>query len=327
MRMQDVWVVGVDVGGTEIKAGLVDGRGRIRARRAVHSDSTGLRGFRQNLDNLLKDLRKEMPQSCRAAAIGIGCKGIIDTASCRVRILPGPFGFLENQPMDEWARSGFGAAIPVAMNNDAKVALVGEQRWGAARRRSDIVLLTLGTGVGGAILSGGQILPGSMNAAGHLGHIAVDFKGPECYCGNTGCVEAIFSARAIEGDALAALRRGCESTLASFTADPRSLTCLDVFKAAGKGDRVARSIIHRAVSALAAAMAGMAHALDPELFVLGGQIAEAGDALFVPLRKELHRRTAGISGRKIPVRKTALGEAMGVLGAAALAWKVANGVQ
>jgi glucokinase len=322
--MQNVCVVGVDIGGTEIKAGLVDGNGRIRARRAVHSNSTGRREFRRSLDQLLKDLRKEMPEGYRAAAIGIGCKGIINTGNCRVRILPGPFRFLEGQPMAEWVRSGFGITVPVAMNNDAKVALLGEQRWGAARGKSNIILLTLGTGVGGAILSRGEIVQGSMNVAGHLGHISVDFLGPECYCGNSGCVEAFFSARAIEGDALAALRRGCDSTLASFAADPRSLTCRDVFTAAGRGDPLARSIIRRAVSALAAAMAGMAHALDPELFVLGGQIAESGDALFAPLRRELFQRTIGIVGRRIPVRKTALGESMGVLGAAALAWNAAN---
>jgi glucokinase len=98
------------------------------------------------------------------------------------------------------------------------------------------------------------------------------------------------------------------------------LTCLDVFSAAHAGDRTATEIIRRAVSALAAAMAGMAHTFDPELFIVGGRIAESGEMLLAPLRTELHRRTSGIVGRRIPVRRTALGDSMGVLGAAALAW-------
>jgi len=122
---------------------------------------------------------------------------------------------------------------------------------------------------------------------------------------------------------VASIRRGCESPLrAKFAANPESLTCLDVFTAAASGDPMARGIVERAVAALAAAMAGMAHALDPELFILGGQIAEAGPTLFGPLRKDFYGRTLRLVGRRIPIRKAALGESAGVLGAAASAWKV-----
>jgi predicted NBD/HSP70 family sugar kinase len=170
------------------------------------------------------------------------------------------------------------------------------------------------------------MIAGVTNAGGHLGHITVDFLGPECFCGNTGCVEAFFSARAIEGAALAAVRRGCETSLRrDFAANPDKLTCLDVFSAAHAGDRTAAEIVQTAISALAAAMAGMAHTFDPQLFILGGQIAESGEMLFAPLRTELYRRTMGIVGRRIPIRRTALGDSMGVLGAAALAWNSLEG--
>jgi glucokinase len=169
------------------------------------------------------------------------------------------------------------------------------------------------------------MLRGFSDVAGHLGHVIVDYQGPICSCGNRGCLESIFSARAIEGAALAAIRRGCESRLhTDFSRHPEALTCLDVFAAASAGDAIAQALIQQAIAALAGAMAGMAHALDPELFLLGGQIADAGDKLFIPLRKAFFARTRRLVGRRIPVRKAALGESAGVLGAAALAWSVVD---
>src|SRR5262249_50004404 len=159
----------------------------------------------------------------------------------------------------------------------------------------------------------------SANVAGHLGHVTVEIEGPRCSCGNRGCIEAIFSARAIEGEALAAIRRGCESELYErFARSPEAITCADVFRIAARGDSVARSIMERGVGALAAAMAGMAHALDPEIFILGGRIAGAGPALFTPLRRDLYERTRRLLRRRIPVRRAALGDSAGLAGAAAL---------
>ncbi len=320
---REPWVAGIDIGGTTLKAALVDYGGEVRALESTSSNVENLPSFKRSFGGLLAKLGKKVLPGARLAAAGIGCKGVVDTGTSRIRILPGQFAFLEGLRLDRLISDALGFSLPVSADNDAKTALVGEQRWGAARGKQHVVLLTLGSGVGGAFLSAGAMVRGCSEIAGHLGHVTVDFQGPLCSCGNRGCLEAVFSARAIEGDAVASIRRGCESPLrAKFAANPESLTCLDVFTAAASGDPMARGIVERAVAALAAAMAGMAHALDPELFILGGQIAEAGPTLFGPLRKDFYGRTLRLVGRRIPIRKAALGESAGVLGAAASAWKV-----
>jgi glucokinase len=318
------FVLGIDVGGTTVKAGLVGRDGAITAVRSVSSRLGGPRSFRRALEQLVAEVLAQMPPGAAVAAAGMGCKGRIDTAAARVRSLPGEFRYLEGEPLDRWIAGAVGRPVPVRLDNDARTALAGELRWGAARGRRNVALLTLGSGVGGAAFCDGRMLQGHAGAAGHLGHVTVDVEGPHCSCGNRGCVEAIFSARAIEGDALAAVRRGCESSLhADFAARPDALTCADVFRAAARGDVVARAIVRRAAGALSAAMAGIAHALDPELFLLGGSIA-AAPALIGPLRSDFWRRTERLLGRRIPVRRAALGGEAGIAGAGALAWDAAG---
>lgn len=320
---RESWVLGIDLGGTTLKACLADARGRLRAQESSPSPTGGSKSFQMSFVSLVRSVLREAPGRVSIAAAGIGCKGIAEPDRCAVRILPGVFRFLEGKRMDAWVHQALGSFVPVGLENDAKVALLGELRWGAARGKRNVILLTLGSGVGGAILSEGRILQGATGVAGHLGHTTVAIDGPLCMCGNRGCVEAFFSARAIEGAALAAIRRGCESRLQElFGKNPESVTCRDVFTAAWEDDELARGIIRRAVSALAAAMTSLAHGLDPEVFLVGGQIASAGEMLLAPLRKEFYERTHRLVGRRIPVLKATLGERAGLLGAAALGWSV-----
>jgi glucokinase len=206
----------------------------------------------------------------------------------------------------------------VRADNDARAALAGEVAWGAARGRRNAVMLTLGTGVGGGILAGGRLLHGMRGVAGHLGHLTVDPDGPVCICGNRGCLETLFSARAIEGEATAAVLRGCHSRLTDlFAGDPRAVTCEAVFAAAADGDEVARAICDRAIKYLAGAIAGIFGAFDPEVVILGGQIAAAGAALFEPLQAQVTARARRLVGREVPVIQAEISES-GILGAAAL---------
>jgi glucokinase len=211
-------------------------------------------------------------------------QGIINSETTRVEVLPGTLHYLEGHLLSDLV----GGSALVRADNDARAALAGEMAWGAARGRTNAVMLTLGTGVGGGILADGRLLRGSAGVAGHLGHLTVDPEGPVCICGNRGCLETVFSARAIEADAIAAVLRGCESSLtATFGADPRAITCEAVFAAASAGDDVARRICDRAIKYLAGAIAGIFGALDPEVVILGGQIAAAGPVLFEPLQEQV----------------------------------------
>jgi glucokinase len=303
-------VLGIDIGGTRIKAGLVEESGTVVTRAEV-STPHEFSAFAERL----KALASEVAGRGHPGAAGIGCRGIIDPSTTEVVTLPGSMKFLEGHRLADLA----GLDIPVAADNDARAALAGEFQWGAARGRRDVVMLTLGTGVGGGVISGGRVLRGARGVAGHLGHMTIDPDGPVCICGNHGCVETLFSARAIEAEALSAVHRGCITTLSDGPRD-----CKAVFEAAAAGDEVARVIRDRAIKVLGAALAGLVHIFDPEVVILGGQIADAGPALFEPLQAEVRWRTACLLSSEVPIVSPLMGEDAAIAGAAALASLVAG---
>jgi glucokinase len=306
-------LLGLDIGGTRIKAACVDESGAVV--RAHHvSTPPSLAGFGKAVRDLLHEL---IPAHVTIQAAGIGCKGIINPETTRVDVLPGTMHYLEGHVLAEIVAPVLPAGTSIAADNDARVALAGEVAWGAARECREAVMLTLGTGVGGGILSGGRILRGASGAAGHLGHLTIDPDGPICICGNRGCLETLFSARSIESEAFAAIHRGVDSRLLDFGS--RLPTCAEVFDLARQGDAVAADIVRRGAKALGAALAGLAHAFDPELIILGGQISEAGDMLLDPVREEVHWRSRCLLRREVPVVRSKLVDPSGVVGAAALA--------
>ncbi len=246
--------------------------------------------------------------------IGIGCKGIIDTATSRVTSLPGNLNFLEGMVLAEVIDAG---KVPVQADNDARAALVGEVLWGAARGKRNVVMLTLGTGVGGAVLVDGKILRGASGAAGHLGHMTLDLHGGLCICGNRGCVETRFSSRAIESDYLAHLHRAAPAKLSlEKTGQPPDTEA--IFRAAAEGDESAGCVLERAFDYLTAAVVSVLHIFDPEVLIIGGNIAEAGPQLLSPIREEVTRRTRVLLGREVPIVFQSLVGYGGVAGAAGL---------
>jgi glucokinase len=215
--------------------------------------------------------------------------------------------------------------VPVRADNDARVAMAGEMVWGAARGCRNALMLTLGTGVGGAAVVEGSLLRGAAGVGGHFGHVTVDPEGPVCICGNRGCLETVFSARAIEAEAIAGILRGCDSRLRLQYHDRlQQVSCRAVFDLAESGDSLACAIRDRAVKYLAGALAGLMLALDPEVVIIGGQIAEAGAALFQPLSEAVWLRTRGLLARKVPIVPPGVVDATGVAGAAALVYAAAR---
>jgi glucokinase len=251
------------------------------------------------------------------AGVGIGCKGSINPDSTQVEILTGPLHFLEGIRLSDLV--GLPMDVPVFADNDARVAMTAEMVWGAAKGHDNVLMLILGTGVGGAVLSNGHMLRGHSGVAGHLGHITVDPDGPVCACGNRGCLETVFSARAIEGEAWAAVHRGCASTLTRlFREQPQLATCRTVFQAASEGDPLSIAIVSRAIRGLGAGIAGLLHVFDPELVIIGGQVADAGAELLVPLQEEVWSRSRGLLGREVPLVEQQVGDKSGIVGAAGL---------
>ena len=298
--------LGIDIGGTAIKAGIVGTRGEMfeTFHEASPRTASALRDF---VASVLKQAQRPI------CGIGIGCKGIIDTTSTLVQSLPGDLRFLEGQLLSEVVSTD----LPVCAENDARAALLAEVLWGAAHGRRNVVMLTLGTGVGGAVLLDGSMLRGMGGVAGHLGHVTVDPGGELCICGTYGCLETLFSSRAIESAYWGHLHRAA-STQLSVDAFGRLPNTEAIFRAAAEGDECARYVIDRALEHLASAIVSFMHIFDPEIFILGGNIAAAGPALIAPIQDKIARRTKTLLGRKVPIVFQKIVGYGGVAGAAGL---------
>jgi glucokinase len=265
-----------------------------------------------SLQDFVRSVRKQA--TVPVLGIGIGCKGVIDAATTRVNRLPGDLNFLEGCTLRDLAEVD---GLPVCADNDARTALVGEVLWGAARGRRNVVLLTLGTGVGAAALVDGVIVRGASGAACHLGHVTLDIRGGLCICGNYGCLETCFSSRAIESAYFAHIHRASPTRLSVDDAG-RTPSTEAIFQAAADGDPSARRVLDLAFESLTAALVSFLHVFDPELLILGGNIAAAGPQLLAPLHEEVARRTSVLLGRKVPIVFQSTGGYGGVAGAAGL---------
>src|SRR5215469_2025348 len=305
--------IGVDIGGTAIKAAIVNARGDLIE--TFHGPSPrSTAAVREFVDSALK---RAAPGVC---GIGIGCKGVIDATSSRVKSLPGDLHFLEGQRLSQVVAAH---GLPVCADNDARTALVAEVLWGAARGRRNVVMLTLGSGVGGAVLVDGAILTGVNNAAGHLGHTTMDPHGGLCICGNYGCLETYFSSRAIESDYWAHMHRAAPTKLSIGKGGELPNTEV-IFRAAAEGDECARYVVNRALEYLGAALVSFLRTFDPEIFVLGGNIVAAGPQLIAPIRDKIARRTRTLLGREVPIVFQQIVGLGGVAGAAGLVFLKQN---
>jgi glucokinase len=309
-----VVVLGIDIGGNQIRSGMVDDAGAILASRTIQTPSD-LDAFLSALQDAVRWL---IETSGMPAGVGVGCKGIIDPDSTRIESLRGSLHYLQGLRIVDLV--GLPLDVPVFADNDARVALAGEVVWGAAKGLSDVLMLTLGNGVGGAAMVNGQLLRGHAGTGGNLGHVTVQPHGAVCTCGNRGCLETVFSARAIEAEAFAAVRRGCDSVLTRlFREQPQLATCRTVFQAAREGDAVAGAIVSNAIFGLAAGLAGLLHIFDPEVVILGGNVADAGVDLLVPLQEEVWARTRGLLAREVAIVEQQVADKSGIVGAAGLA--------
>ena len=293
--------VGVDIGGTKIAVGAIDEGGAIQARRTIATDADA--GFEAGLARLARAVDETMAEAgveaAALAGIGLGCPGPFDEESGRIDnfyTLPGWEGNDILSPLI--ARFG----TPVRLVNDADAALLGEALAGAARGARIAVMLTVGTGIGGAALIDGAILRGAAGAHPEIGHLIVDPAGPECYCGSRGCIEALAA-----GPALA--RAGAEHGYADAEA---------VFAAAEAGEEAARAIVARSADAMETGIWSLIHAFLPEAILIGGGMGERHFALYREAAERAVARAVLAPKGAIRVVKAALGNDAGMVGAAAL---------
>lgn len=298
-------VVAIDVGGTSMKAAAVDIDGHANAfQRRPTRAAEGPDAVIEAVLALADDLASAVPGT---VAVGLAVPGIVkdDTATVVTSANLG------------WVDVAIGSLVhdrlgmTVAVTHDVRAAAVAEGLLGAARGAQDYLLVTLGTGVGAAMVIRGQPYTGAHGFGGELGHVAVEPRGPLCGCGRAGCLEALASAGHI------ALRYGVMSA-----GDGEACTAREVAQRAVAGEAIAAAVWQEAVDALAIAVANYVTLMDPELIVIGGGMAAAGDDLFGPLRRrvEAHVRFGALP----PVVPAALGDEAGRRGAAIGAWRAAG---
>jgi glucokinase len=308
--------IGVDVGGTKVAGGVVDPDGKVIARTRRDTPADDVPKIRDIICEVVVGLARQHP----VRAVGIGAAAWIDAAGATVLFAPNLAW--KDEPLRDYVSAA--VALPVVVENDANAAAWAEFRCGAAEHADDsMVMFTVGTGIGGGIVFGGELVRGAHGVAAELGHIQVVPDGRPCGCGRRGCLEQYASGQALARYAREAARRDpstASALLNSAGGDPDAITGVMVTAAARVGDPVSRSALADIGHWLGRGLADMVQILDPEVLVVGGGVIEAGDLLLGPARStyitELARRS------KFPVaeiRPAELGNDAGMVGAADLA--------
>lgn len=304
---EPVLTIGLDVGGTKVAAGLVDEAGQIRHQ--VRRDTPP----RQHEPRVVEDVMVQAigdlldwarTRDTEVIGVGVGAAGFVSADRRRVVFAP------HVSWRDEPVRDRLAARIdrPVVLDNDANAAAWAEYRFGAGTGESHLVMVTLGTGIGGAILREGTIERGRHGMAAEFGHMQVVPGGRECECGHRGCWEQYSSGRALRREAQASGSR------------PEQVDGSDVFAAAAQGDPQAVGMLTEIGTWLGVGLANLAAALDPGRFVVGGGVSAAGELLLAPARAALAAHLTGRGHRPVPpVLPAALGPEAGLIGAADLA--------
>ena len=307
-------LLGIDIGGTNVKAALVSVDGAV-----VSFASTGWSGgapadavdaAASLYEQLLADGHDQTPAAC-----GCGCAGLVDRRAGVVRSSPNLPSWHDVKLQEALEKR---LSLRTTLENDANAAAYAEYVAGAARGATNAVMLTLGTGVGGGIILEGRLYRGSHGTAGEIGHSTVSFDGPPCSCGARGCLEALTSAASIVARATELMSGGRSSSLAEVAAG-RALTARDVGEAANRGDDVAVEALAAAGASLGAGLASVVQILDPDVIVIGGGVAAVGEHLLEPARREMEARVQDADFRAPRIVPAELGGAAGVVGAALLA--------
>ncbi len=316
------YAIGIDSGGTNIRIGLISDEGKIiRLHREKNVGAKTLQFdlcFRQMAHMIDSFLQLEEVRSVRLEGIGVGCSGQINRDGELFGHNREPDYSFQPVPIQAMLRERYGMEVKVI--NDSQAAIYGEAQYGAGQGYKDIVGFTIGTGIGGAVIIDGKICRGSIGLAGHLGFLIVNYDGKMSRAGVPGVVEDIASGTGITRIAQDAVRENPQRgaailTLAGGSVD--EITSPIVFSAARTGDAFASEIIAYCGTVLGYAVASMIHAVNPEIVILAGGVAEQGEYVLGPVRKVVETQVIW-TARRTPVEIAKLGEHAGVVGAAAL---------
>jgi glucokinase len=318
------WAIGVDLGGTKVEVALVDDDGAILERlRHPTPVSEGYDAVIKAIIDLIQRLRSKAPDSA-PAGVGIGVAGQVEAASGLVRFAPNLKW--HDVPLGEDLQREL--ELPVKVLNDVRAVTLGEWQHGAGRDCDDLICIFVGTGIGGGIVSGGRLLTGCTNTAGEVGHMTIALNGPECSCGNRGCVEALAGGWGIARRAQEAIAADPEAgaslliAAAGLTPDGPLMEKINarvVAESAHEGDPLAQKLMREAADALVAGTVSLVNAFNPCRLILGGGVIEGSPELIDQVKEGIEQYALAAARAKLQVLPAKLHNDSGVIGAAAYA--------
>ena len=306
-------VIGVDLGGTNVRTALVSQNGEVSDK--VKEPTRALEGHAKVVQKLIENIKAQLDRALRKGttitAVGVGAPGVIH-ADTGVVVKSPNFPDWNNLPLKKELEAAL--ALPVFIENDANAAALGEQWRGAGRGITSMIFLTLGTGVGGGIVLDGRIWPGADGMAGEIGHMTIIPEGRRCGCGNTGCLEMYASSR------------GIVMTYQERSTRSKALTSEDIYQAARDGDVLAGDVMKGMGHFLGIGIANLINIFNPEMIVIGGGVKDAWPLFIEAAREEIKKRAFEYPAARTQIVPSVLGDDAGMIGAAALAFQKLNAV-
>ncbi len=301
--MPSKFIIGIDLGGTNLKIALLDLKYRIQDKKVLSTQEFIKKEslILAIIDSINKIIENNKLKKTNILGIGLGLPGPIDTWRGIVHFFPNIPGWKEvnlKSILEKRLR------LPVFVDNDAKLMCLAEYKLGAAKDSNNAVCLTLGTGVGGGIIINGELYRGSSNASGEIGHVPLNEKGPRCNCGGYGCLEAYIGNNRIISEAKRLFKR--------------DISLEELSSLAKKQNRKAKALWKTFAQRLGIALVGIVNLLNPDCIVIGGGVAEAGRVLFDNVRKVILKRAMSVQARQVKIFKAKLGNNAGLIGAAIL---------
>lgn len=313
----DALYIGVDLGGTTVRGGLVDASGQLVRELSLQTESERADDLFRQLTTLVTELHSDPEAHDRIAAVGIGLPGLVNSATHQVVVLP---NLPDLSSLDLYGEVKRMTGLPVVLDNDANAAAYGEFVRGAGRGCRNLFYVSIGTGVGAGIILDGKVWRGATGYAAEFGHMTIDPDGIECACGNIGCLETVASEPNIVRRTRERLFRDRTSSLSRLVIPrDREFTCKDIAAAAATGDDMAQLIMDRTAMYLGIALAGVINLLNVETVVIGGEVMAAGDTLLLPIIEHTRHRAFQPAFDACRITADELRMSAGVIGAALLA--------
>ena len=310
--MSERLIIGVDLGGTNIKGALLDAQGNIIAKEQTATQANaGPETVAGRMSEMIASLEGlAVSKGTDLLGIGIGVPGQPD--SHLGTVVYAPSLRWRNIPLVEYLRRA--TALPIFLENDANLAALGEQWRGAGRGSVNMVMITIGTGIGGGLILNGRLYSGITGTAGEIGHTIIDPNGPICSCGRRGCLETMTSATAMVRMAKEAIDLGEATELSR----PENLDARDIIMAAQAGDKIADQIVKTSAYYLGLGLGNVINVFNPDAIVIGGGVSRAGEILFAPLRAYTRACSLESAAEAVKLVPAELGNDAGSIGAAAL---------